>query len=71
MTKMLIDIDEEILAKAAEVLGTKTKKDTVNTALQEAVAGLDRAAALADMHALVAEGGIDMEILSDKRRYRR
>jgi Arc/MetJ family transcription regulator len=33
MTKTLIDIDDELLAKAAAVLGTSTKKDTVNTAL--------------------------------------
>ncbi|WP_306370195.1 type II toxin-antitoxin system VapB family antitoxin [Nocardiopsis sp. CC223A] len=71
MAKVLIDIDEEALAKAAEILGTKTKKDTVNTALQETVRRLDRAEALAEMHALIAEGGVDMDILSDKRRYRR
>ncbi len=34
MAKMLIDIDEELLADAAEVFGTKTKKDTVNAALR-------------------------------------
>jgi Arc/MetJ family transcription regulator len=30
MTKTSIAIDEEALAAAAAVLGTKTKKDTVN-----------------------------------------
>jgi Arc/MetJ family transcription regulator len=30
MIKTSIEIDEEALATAAEVLGTKTKKDTVN-----------------------------------------
>ncbi|TDO44673.1 Arc/MetJ family transcription regulator [Kribbella sp. VKM Ac-2527] len=35
MTKTLIDVDDALLAKAAEALGTKTKKDTVNTALAE------------------------------------
>jgi Arc/MetJ family transcription regulator len=38
MAKTLVDIDDELLAEAAEALGTKTKKDTVNTALAAAVA---------------------------------
>jgi Arc/MetJ family transcription regulator len=38
MTKTLIDIDEDTLAAAAQALHTETKKDTVNTALREAVA---------------------------------
>lgn len=71
MTKVLIDIDDEALARAAEVLGTSTKKDTVNTALQETVRRLDRAAALAEMRDLVAEGGVDLDALNDKKRYRR
>lgn len=37
MAKTLIDLDEELLAQAAELLGTKTKKDTVNQALSEYV----------------------------------
>ncbi|GAA1466061.1 type II toxin-antitoxin system VapB family antitoxin [Nocardiopsis exhalans] len=71
MSKVLIDIDDEALARASEILGTKTKKDTVNTALQETVRRLDRAAALAEMRELVTEGGVDLEVLDDKREYRR
>lgn len=37
MAKTLVDIDEKLLADAAEALGTKTKKDTVAAALDEAV----------------------------------
>ncbi len=37
MSKTLIDLDEGLLAQAAELLGTKTKKDTVNRALSEYV----------------------------------
>lgn len=37
MSKTLIDLDEELLAQAAELLSTKTKKDTVNQALSEYV----------------------------------
>lgn len=71
MSKVLIDIDDEALVRASEILGTKTKKDTVNTALQETVRRLDRATALAEMRELVAEGGVDTEVLDDKRQYRR
>ena len=38
MTKTLIEIDDEYLAAAQQVLHTDTKKDTVNTALREVVA---------------------------------
>ncbi|MGH3769130.1 MAG: type II toxin-antitoxin system VapB family antitoxin [Pseudonocardiaceae bacterium] len=37
MAKTLIDLDDELLAQAAELLGTTTKKDTVNRALSEYV----------------------------------
>ncbi|MGH3686877.1 MAG: type II toxin-antitoxin system VapB family antitoxin [Pseudonocardiaceae bacterium] len=37
MSKTLLDLDDELLAQAAELLGTKTKKDTVNRALSEYV----------------------------------
>lgn len=38
MTKTLIDIDDAALARAQRILGTKTKKDTVNRALGDVVA---------------------------------
>ena len=38
MAKTLIDIDEEYLVAAQQVLGTATKKDTVNAALREVTA---------------------------------
>lgn len=38
MTKTLIDIDDDQLAKAQRCLGTKTKRDTVNKALAEVIA---------------------------------
>jgi Arc/MetJ family transcription regulator len=34
MAKTLIDVDEEQLAAAQQILHTQTKKDTVNTALR-------------------------------------
>jgi Arc/MetJ family transcription regulator len=35
VTKRLIDVDDQILAKAQAALGTRTMKDTVNQALSE------------------------------------
>jgi len=37
MAKTLIDIDPELLSQAQQILGTGTKKATVNTALREVV----------------------------------
>ena len=46
VTKTLIDIDDDLLEAAREVLGTTTKKDTVNTALREVVAARARSEAV-------------------------
>jgi Arc/MetJ family transcription regulator len=69
MTKMLIDIDEDALATAADLLGTKTKKDTVNTALREAADRLRRLEALQQLSDAAKAGEFD-ELL-DKANYRR
>jgi Arc/MetJ family transcription regulator len=37
MSTTQIELDSALLAKAAEVLGTRTKKDTVNAALRRVV----------------------------------
>jgi Arc/MetJ family transcription regulator len=37
MSKTLIDLDDDLLHKAQAILGTVTKKHTVNTALYEVV----------------------------------
>lgn len=37
MTKKLIDIDDDLLVQAKEVLGTTTQRETVNRALDEVV----------------------------------
>ncbi len=59
MSKTMIDIDDEALAEAAEVLGTTTKKDTVNAALVEIAARRRRERALADLVALAEDGAFD------------
>lgn len=38
MTRTLIDTDDDLLDRARAVLGTGTKKDTVNAALAQVVA---------------------------------
>ena len=35
MTKRLVDIDDDLLEEATEILGTSTMKETVNEALSE------------------------------------
>jgi len=37
VTKTLIDLDDELLRQAQRILGTATKKETVNCALREIV----------------------------------
>jgi Arc/MetJ family transcription regulator len=69
MTKILIDIDDDALAEAAELLGTKTKKDTVNTALRETAQRLRRAQALACLAEIGQSGAFDK--LLDKDTHRR
>ena len=69
MTKSLIDLDDEALAEAASLYGTRTKKDTVNTALREAALRSKRLQALERL----AESGRagDFDELLDKRAYRK
>ena len=57
MAKTLIDVDEARLAQAQQILGTKTKKDTVNAALAEVVA---LAARRRDLARLSANGLPDL-----------
>lgn len=63
MTKTLIDLDDEALAEAAKLLGTSSKKDTVNAALREIIDRRRRAAAVARMREMVAEGEIDFSAI--------
>ena len=44
MTKKLVDIDEDILAQATQILGAATMKDSVNRALTEVVLLAERRA---------------------------
>jgi Arc/MetJ family transcription regulator len=68
--KTPIEIDQEALAVAAEVLGTTTKKDTVNAALREVGQRLVRLRALARLGEMADRGDFD-EFLDGKAAYRR
>jgi Arc/MetJ family transcription regulator len=59
MTKILIDVDDAALAEVSELLGTRTKKDTVNTALRETARQHRRAKALARLAELGESGAFD------------
>jgi Arc/MetJ family transcription regulator len=56
MAKTMVDIDEDLLAYAAEVLGTSTKKATVEAALRAATAKQARAREFA----AIAAGELDL-----------
>jgi Arc/MetJ family transcription regulator len=51
VTRTVIDLDDDLLAKAAAELGTVTKKDTVHAALRAVV----QPAAARKLRALIAE----------------
>lgn len=69
VSKLLVEIDDEALSNAAAILGTTTKKDTVNSALAEVAKRHSRALALAELREMAAQG--DFDTLLDKRVYRR
>ena len=71
MSRTVIDLDDELVADVARALGTRTKKDTVNTALREVLENRRRAVALTRLREAAAEGTFDLGVLEDKRNYRR
>ena len=68
--KTMIDLDDEALTLAAKELGTVTKKDTVNAALQVVARRRERIEALLDdPHALgVGPDIADADIMREARR---
>jgi Arc/MetJ family transcription regulator len=57
MAKTLIEVDEEQLAAAQQILHTQTKKDTVNTALRMVIS---LAARRRDLERLTSSGLPDL-----------
>jgi Arc/MetJ family transcription regulator len=68
-TKTPIEVDQDALAVAAEVLGTTTTKDTVNATLCEVGQRPVRTRALARLGEMADRGDFD-EFLQDKAAYR-
>ena len=58
MTKRLVDIDDTLLARARELLGAETMKETVNRALSEVI-NLERRRRLIDR--MTADDGIELD----------
>ena len=71
MTRTVIDLDDELVANVAQALGTRTKKDTVNTALREVLENRRRALALTRLREATSDGAFDLALLADKGNYRR
>ncbi|MGW4164682.1 type II toxin-antitoxin system VapB family antitoxin [Streptomyces sp. NPDC004788] len=69
MSKTLVDIDDEMLARAQQQLGTKTKRDTINRALTiaAAIGADDRARALQWLQEN-AEDYLDFDFLEEQER---
>lgn len=67
MAKTLVDIDEDLLAEASTALGTSTKKDTLNSALEFVVSETRarRERALARLQNVADEGGFDFDRLDE------
>ncbi|MFD3703769.1 type II toxin-antitoxin system VapB family antitoxin [Nocardia sp. NPDC058658] len=68
MSKLLIEVDDEALAEAQQLLGTSTKKETVNAALAEVAKRLKRVRALNNLAEMAEQG--DFDVLLDKSNYR-
>ncbi|MBF6165241.1 type II toxin-antitoxin system VapB family antitoxin [Streptomyces gardneri] len=71
MARTVIDLDDQLVTDVSKALGTGTKKETVNAALREVLETRRRALALTRLQDAVADGAFDLELLEDKRKYRR
>jgi Arc/MetJ family transcription regulator len=69
VSNLYVEVDDEALNEAAEILGTRTKKDTVNAALLEVAKRRRRLKALEELAAMGERG--DFDLLLDKENYRR
>ncbi|MFC9993221.1 type II toxin-antitoxin system VapB family antitoxin [Nocardia sp. NPDC127526] len=67
----MIDLDDQLVSEVSKALGTTTKRDTVHAALREVRDVRRRELALMRMQAAVAAYAFDLELLEDKRSYRR
>ncbi|PRY58514.1 type II toxin-antitoxin system VapB family antitoxin [Glycomyces artemisiae] len=59
MSLTQVDINDEALAEAMQLMGTKTKKETINRALEEYAARTKRLQALRELAEMGARGDFD------------
>jgi Arc/MetJ family transcription regulator len=71
VARTVIDLDDKLLAEVAKALGTRTKKETVNSALREVMENRRRALALTRLRGAVESGAFDLTLLDDRTNYRR
>ena len=71
MSRTVIDLDDDLVTEVARALGTRTKKDTVNSALREVLENRRRAMALTRLREATTDGAFDLTLLADKANYRR
>ncbi|MFK4222851.1 type II toxin-antitoxin system VapB family antitoxin [Streptomyces sp. NPDC019890] len=69
MSNLYVEVDDDALSEAASILGTTTKKDTVNAALLEVAKRRRRLNALDELAEMGERG--DFDVLLDKSNYRR
>ncbi|MHC0429775.1 type II toxin-antitoxin system VapB family antitoxin [Streptomyces sp. O3] len=69
MSNLYVEVDDDALSEAASILGTATKKDTVNAALLEVAKRRRRLKALEELAAMGERG--DFDVLLEKGNYRR
>ena len=65
MTRMTVSLDERIVSEARDLLKTKTKRETIETALIEVIKGKKREKAL--MHCGEIELDVDQQRLAAYR----
>jgi len=67
LAKTLLDLDERLLAEAATALGTRTKRETVEQALERVIeqARARRQGALEDLQQMASEGLLDFDALDE------
>ncbi|WP_329411488.1 type II toxin-antitoxin system VapB family antitoxin [Streptomyces sp. NBC_00704] len=71
MSRTVIDLDDDLVADVAKALGTSTEKETVDTALREALESRRRALVLARLWAVAGDGAFDLELFENKGHCRR
>lgn len=64
MTKTLVDVDDALLARAMQLLGTSTKKDTINRALRLVVEDEDAWQSINELIRM-GESGFFSNLLTD------